>query len=69
VADLKKLRKDFGDTPLLDSPQSVALTLAVLHHGLANLSAPSTGVRPASKKTVLETAQTFEEYLIAGTGA
>ena len=41
--------------------KALALTLAVLHHGLANFAEKSI---PARSETVMETAQKFEAWLL-----
>ncbi len=42
------------------NPRTVALTLAVLHHGLSNLAERSI---PPRSDTVIETAKDFERHL------
>lgn len=43
-----------------DDPRALALAMAVMHHGLANLAERSV---PSRAETVLDTAQIFEDHL------
>jgi hypothetical protein len=47
--------------------KAVCLTLAVLHHGLSNLTSAESA-KPASVRTVIETADTFGRWWMGREG-